>query len=821
MSAPRFSIIVPAFNAEATLGESIDSVLNQSLDDWELIVVDDGSLDSTLSVAHQFAVSDQRIHVLSQENSGAGEARNSAAKNAAGEYLVLLDADDLLDSNYLASQSAFITEHPGAAIYSVHAMTFDEAGEHGPWHRVAERAEPYSVGLEDLLETNPIYVSACVSSEAFHSIGGFNGKRYAEDYDLWVRLIASGYRHWTNPRTLARYRLSSVSKSADRERELHSVSETLQGVVESTDLPHKDLVQLSAAAHRAAALARRHGLEARARSGELSSLRDITPDMRSAYGGRMKFLMARTLGAVAPSWYLRHVAQRRASTALSGHVRSQFGVNVRANALLLGLQTAVGLWFAPYLIRHLGMAVYGLLPLANSVASYMSVLEISVRGSLSRELSRAFAVGGSRDGNVVLNTALWASVGLGLILAPFAAAVSLSAPNLFNVPAGYETSSRVLFGLILLMYLVGMVRSILTTVPFTRNRLDLQNVTPMSEIVVRVVVVVSLFFFAGPRIEWVALSLVVSGLVATVVAFLLNRSIAPDLRVDRRDFDKSLLRQMWSTSSWMMVNQVGTLLFLSIDVVVVNLVLGPNASGRYGSLLLWSVFLRSLAGAVSSAVTPVALRKHALGEHESLARVTVESVGLLGMAIALPVGALCGFASPLLAVWLGPEFSGLSTLLIFQVFHLSLNLAVLPMFAVQLAAGKVRIPGIVTLAGGVANVALAFFMVNLGNNGLGVALAGALVLTAKNALFTTAYTARIQGVPWHPYMAALLKSTLVALVVFIASRVSLQAAEPQGWISLGIQGVVVVGTCAIAAYGFMLSKSQRQVVRSLVGLGRA
>lgn len=821
MSAVRFSIIIPAYNAAKTIDAAVDSVEAQRFGSWELVIVDDGSTDDTQVVAEERAKTDPRIRIIRQANCGSGAARNAAAKVAVGDYLVFLDADDELDPEYLAAQHEFITSHPGAAIYSVHATVFGEGVEAAPWHPIADRAQPYSLGLDDLLTTNPIYVSACVSAEAFHAVGGFAADRYAEDFDLWVRLLAAGETHWANPRILAHYRVSPGSKSAMRSLELCSVAATLREASHSGNLEDGTRRRLADAAVRAGALARRYGLEERASSGDTTALREIDGTMRSAYGGRFGFLGARVLGAIVPRVYMSVVAgrrKRRRDSGTGGHTRSQFGVNVRANALLLALQTGMGLWFAPYLINNLGVAVYGLLPLANSVASYMSVLEFSVRGSLSRELSRAFATGGSGERNVVFNTAFWASVALAFALSPLALAVSMSAPQLFSVPEGYDGAARILFGVILLMYLVGMVRSILTTVPFTRNRFDLQNVTPMSEIVVRVVVVVAMFSLSQPRIEWVALSLVVSGALATVVALRLNRRIATDLRLDIRAFDISLLKRMWETSSWMMVNQVGTLLFLSIDVVVVNVMLGAEASGRYGSLLIWSVFLRSLAGAVSSAVTPVALRKHALGEHEGLARVMGESIGLLGIAIALPVGALCGFAAPVLTVWLGPDFAALDVLLIAQVFHLSLNLAVLPLFSVQLAAGRVRIPGIVTLIGGLANVALAISLASLGRNGLGVALAGALILTLKNALFTTAYTAHIQGTSWRPYVLALLRGVLVAVAVFVASRASLELNVPQGWIGLGAQGIVVVGVCAAVVYSLVLTRGQRHVVHSLIGV---
>ena len=86
------SIILPVFNGEKFIGKAIESVLNQSLNDFELIIVNDGSTDSTLDIITSF--DDERIKVIDQNNKGPGQARNNGLEIASGEYVMFLDADD-------------------------------------------------------------------------------------------------------------------------------------------------------------------------------------------------------------------------------------------------------------------------------------------------------------------------------------------------------------------------------------------------------------------------------------------------------------------------------------------------------------------------------------------------------------------------------------------------------------------------------------------------------------------------------------------------------------------------------------------------------
>ena len=97
----KVSVIMPVYNAEDFLSESIDCILNQSLDDLELICVDDGSVDSSLDILNDYASRDSRVKVFHQENRGGGAARNVAMTHASGKYLYCMDSDDLLKEDSL------------------------------------------------------------------------------------------------------------------------------------------------------------------------------------------------------------------------------------------------------------------------------------------------------------------------------------------------------------------------------------------------------------------------------------------------------------------------------------------------------------------------------------------------------------------------------------------------------------------------------------------------------------------------------------------------------------------------------------------------
>lgn len=97
----RFSIIIPVYNREKILNKCIYSVLGQSFDDFELILVDDGSRDKSLEICNSFAKTDKRVKVITQENTGPSAARNNGLEHATGEYVVFIDSDDYINKDYL------------------------------------------------------------------------------------------------------------------------------------------------------------------------------------------------------------------------------------------------------------------------------------------------------------------------------------------------------------------------------------------------------------------------------------------------------------------------------------------------------------------------------------------------------------------------------------------------------------------------------------------------------------------------------------------------------------------------------------------------
>jgi glycosyltransferase involved in cell wall biosynthesis len=209
---PFVSFLLPAYNAEGTVVQAIDSVLSQSGAPFELVVVDDGSTDDTAGRVLEAIKGDARARLIRQENQGTGGALRTAIEHAKGQWFIMLGADDWLSSNSLERRIAFMQANPGYAIYSTafYYVYDNETQELFPDWDTAR-----SVTFEQEIEFPWINGLSLFSRKAYEATGGFDSRFYNEDYDLWLRMLLHGYRHIFQPEPLAYYRIHSNQKTHD------------------------------------------------------------------------------------------------------------------------------------------------------------------------------------------------------------------------------------------------------------------------------------------------------------------------------------------------------------------------------------------------------------------------------------------------------------------------------------------------------------------------------------------------------------------------------------------------------------------------------
>lgn len=221
----EISIIIPAYNAERTIRRTVESVLAQTLSDWEAILINDGSTDQTIEQVN--AINDKRIKIFSYENAGQATARNRGIARSTGKFLAFLDADDLWTPDKLEHQKKALLEYPQAGLAYSWTLFLDEEG------LIQYKQKPVFFRgdvLGELLKNNFLMCgsSPLISRKVVEVVGYFDTNLPPlEDWDYWLR-IAAKYPFTLVPKYQTFYCKSKISSSSKIER----VEEKILTVIE-------------------------------------------------------------------------------------------------------------------------------------------------------------------------------------------------------------------------------------------------------------------------------------------------------------------------------------------------------------------------------------------------------------------------------------------------------------------------------------------------------------------------------------------------------------------------------------------------------------
>lgn len=228
---PRVSVVVPVYNVESYLSACLESILSQTFSDFELLVVDDGSTDGSVALVE--AIVDPRLRLIRQENRGLAGARNTGIRHAEGEFIALLDSDDLWLPQKLERHVAHLDSRPEVGLSFSRSAFINETGQPLNYYQMPKLTEidaphllcrnPVGNGsapvlrrqaLEGIRFSHPVRADACWFDEDL---------RQSEDIECWIRLVATtSWRLEGIPEALTLYRVNTTSLSTNLLKQLET-----------------------------------------------------------------------------------------------------------------------------------------------------------------------------------------------------------------------------------------------------------------------------------------------------------------------------------------------------------------------------------------------------------------------------------------------------------------------------------------------------------------------------------------------------------------------------------------------------------------------
>ena len=201
----QISIIIPCYNSEATLEDTLKSVMDQDCHHWEVIIINDGSTDATEEIALKWVDHDNRFRYFSKENEGLGKARNYGIERAKGIYILPLDSDNLVEKSFVAEAISVLESNEKIGVVHGHAEFFGE--KKGNWYIK-------SFDLESIMVDNYIDACAIFRKETWCIVGGYDENmpyQGFEDWEFWIALGTHKVQFYHLDKVTFKYFVQSTS----------------------------------------------------------------------------------------------------------------------------------------------------------------------------------------------------------------------------------------------------------------------------------------------------------------------------------------------------------------------------------------------------------------------------------------------------------------------------------------------------------------------------------------------------------------------------------------------------------------------------------
>jgi membrane protein EpsK len=457
-----------------------------------------------------------------------------------------------------------------------------------------------------------------------------------------------------------------------------------------------------------------------------------------------------------------------------GEAKKYFKLNIYTNVTSLALISIIELWMTRFLIDRLGVAMYGVIPTTASIISYAGLLSLTLTSSVGRFIAINLGKGQVEKSNIYFSSAFFGLILLGGIVF---AAVSLLAPfinNIFIIPNEKREEFLFLLVMVAISSILGALCSPFMVSSFVTHRFYLQNLLNFTSKIIRAGIIIIGFIIFKPSLKIVGIAYCAMAVAMIALSVILTKKITPQLKIKKSYFQWNALREMGKMGGWVALDQIGTLLYLGTDLIVINLLLGPEKAGFYAPILQIVILMRLLTPTMSNLFSPIAIEYIAKEDFVTLSFQIQRAIKFLGLVLALPVGLVCGFSATILEKWLGSNFSDFSPLVWLLLAPQVLFLAIDPLYNVNRGMNKVKVPALATFFGGIINVLLSIVMVKFFNMGLyGVATAYIISFGIRTVIFTPIYSCLYLNINRFKFI----KSLVPGLVVFVFVAFSALAAN--------------------------------------------
>ncbi|MBI9102585.1 MAG: oligosaccharide flippase family protein [Spirochaetales bacterium] len=493
----------------------------------------------------------------------------------------------------------------------------------------------------------------------------------------------------------------------------------------------------------------------------------------------------------------------------SKQVLLNFGVHLMS----FGLQFVLGIFLTPFLIEAFGIESFGIIRLATNTTSYVAIIATSFSGAVNRFFIIELQKKEELNAIKIFNTALIVNLVFFLLCFPIMLLISLNSEKIFSIPDKDITASHFLFFTVQLGFFLGIFSVPFRAPAFAANRLDITNGIEIAKKLMRVVftIIAATFFFQ--TIASLGAAFLLMDIITLTLVVTAGFKFAPYLKMGFKYFDKENAKALFTMSGWLLVDAVGTLLFLNSDMMLVNIFYGAEASGRFSALIVWITLIRNVGNIFASVISPLIYKAYSKGEEAELERLLIFGTRIISIVVGIIIGLVVGYSENLLSLWLGPEFGDSALLLSVMLLPWCFTLAMGPVYTVKTAYNYIKVPTFMLIGFGILNIGVILFCVKvLGLGVLSIPFCAAVIFTIRH-FFEIGYLRHKKVLKTNKVILSVFSGAIIIPLVTLCGiyiqKLIVVANWPTFFLSGGVTGIISV---LVIFFVFIRPKERKMIL---------
>lgn len=493
----------------------------------------------------------------------------------------------------------------------------------------------------------------------------------------------------------------------------------------------------------------------------------------------------------------------------------RFSANLIANIISLIISTLVGLLLVPYFIDTLGEAAYGLIPLATSVTTYVTLLVNSLNAATGRYLMFDLRAGKVDEAKTTFNTAIATIICCVLLLLPVALFLTIYSPVIFNIGGISSSVVIALFGMIFGSALLNIITANFTLALFSYNRFDLKNLVTILQTLIQVSLIILLFTLSAPSLVYIGGAYFTAAIFALVFAIFLSKKYCSELELDIKCISRDRFKTLLSMTVWTLIKYIGVLLRSNIGLIIANIICGIIVGAEYAIILMWQILLVSIVSSITMLFNPNVYVYCANNDENGLYKFVSLATRTTAIISALIIGLLAVYASELLTLWVGERFTHLGIFAILLVLPIMFGASSDNLNYVMIAKLKFKENALIYCAAGILTLVGSLIGAYLfGMIGIIVASGLVMILCESGGIFF--YTAHLLGKKVSSMLSFLIPGIIMLFVTLGIGYLVKILFTGDTIFTLIIGGSIIALFSLLICTRFLLNKDDRKSIRACI-----